>query len=285
MGELLSRRAEYLPCVKEWPTEVWSLVIGAHPDDIEFMAFSAIEEFRRNSGRKVAGIVCTDGRGSLLTGGSDANSRVELAKVRFREQVEAAELAGYAALAQLGHSSVALLGCDGRKDLVEELVGLIERLKPKVIYIHSLFDKHPTHLAVGAAGFAAVRMLAGKGIRPQRIYGCEVWRGLDWLNDEDKVILDAGEDVEFAQTLYRVFRSQILPGKRYDRAVVGRKFANATFHDPGARDATAMAELAVDLTGLLDVPARDVKGHLMGYVERFRNRICQAIEGLEETWC
>ena len=26
---------------------------------------------------------------------------------------------------------------------------------------------------------------------PEHLYGCEVWRSLDWMVDEDKVLLDA----------------------------------------------------------------------------------------------
>ncbi len=61
------------------------------------------------------------------------------------------------------------------------------------------------------------------------MYGCEVWRDLDWLNDDEKVLLDCSQHQNIARALSSVFDSQIIGGKRYDLAVEGRRAANATF--------------------------------------------------------
>jgi hypothetical protein len=61
------------------------------------------------------------------------------------------------------------------------------------------------------------------------VLGCEVWRNLDWLLDEDKQGLPVDDRPNLAAALSGVFDSQISGGKRYDLAVQGRRLANATF--------------------------------------------------------
>ncbi|MFP4541109.1 MAG: hypothetical protein ACLFR7_05730, partial [Opitutales bacterium] len=73
--------------------------------------------------------------------------------------------------------------------------------------------------------------------RPERVLGCEVWRGLDWMPDDEKVPLDVSGNLELAQQLNGVFDSQIVGGKRYDLATIGRRRANATFLESHHADA------------------------------------------------
>ena len=57
------------------------------------------------------------------------------------------------------------------------------------MYTHNLADKHETHVAVALRTIAAIRGLPEEE-RPARLLGCEVWRDLDWMLDEEKVVLD-----------------------------------------------------------------------------------------------
>jgi len=61
------------------------------------------------------------------------------------------------------------------------------------------------------------------------LYGCKVWRGLDWLPDSDKFVFNFREYDNVAASLIGVFDSQISGAKRYDLAIMGRRRANATF--------------------------------------------------------
>jgi hypothetical protein len=88
------------------------------------------------------------------------------------------------------------------------MVGILRAAKPRFVYTHNLADKHDTHVAVALRVIEALRRLEGAE-RPERVVGCEVWRGLDWLMDSDKVLMDlsAHENMQFA--LLGVFDSQI----------------------------------------------------------------------------
>ena len=66
---------------------------------------------------------------------------------------------------------------------------LIGEARPAVVYTHNLADKHDTHVAVALRTLAAIRSLPAD-VRPAAFYGCEVWRDLDWMVDEDKVAFD-----------------------------------------------------------------------------------------------
>ncbi|MDD4622603.1 MAG: PIG-L family deacetylase, partial [Kiritimatiellae bacterium] len=98
--------------------------------------------------------------------------------------------------------------------------------------------------------------------RPDRIYGCEIWRDLDWLPDSRKVVLDVSDRANISASLSGVFDSQISGGKRYDDAVMGRRRAHATFFESHAVDAATLLTFAMDLTPL----AQDDKLSIADYV-------------------
>lgn len=249
-------------------SEAWQgvthLGIGAHPDDLEFMAFHGIEVCRRGGGR-FGGVVVTDGAGSVR---KRDESPPELALRRRAEQRTAAQIGGYALVVQLGlPSEVAKAGDKG--PLPAALDEILRLATPRVVYTHNPADRHDTHVAVSRAVVAALRRLP-ETRRPEKVYGCEVWRDLDWLTGDDRVRLDCGVDEAFARELNSVFVSQTQAGKRYDLAVLGRRRAHATFDDPRSPDAAEMVTLAMDLTPLVRDPGLGVAEHVLGMVERFR---------------
>jgi hypothetical protein len=101
------------------------------------------------------------------------------------------------------------------------------------------------------------------------VYGCEIWRDLDWMPDNEKVALDVSARPRLAQKLLAVFKSQIAGGKRYDRAVLGRRAAHATFQASHATDTTGALTLAMDLTILAKVDSLDVEAYVRGLIRRF----------------
>ena len=80
----------------------------------------------------------------------------------------------------------------------------------------------------------------------------EVWRALDWLMPEDKVLFDCSEHIGLAEEILRAFDSQVAGGKQYDRAAVGRWYANATFLESHETDGAPAVSYGIDLTPLLD---------------------------------
>jgi hypothetical protein len=84
--------------------------------------------------------------------------------------------------------------------------------------------------------------------RPKSVCGCEVWRGLDWMMDGEKVAHHVAAHENLAAALNGVFDSQIAGGKRYDLATLGRRRANATFFESHAVDECESVSFAMDLT-------------------------------------
>ena len=244
------------------------LGIGAHQDDLEFMAFHGITECFGRGDRWFGGVTCTNGAGSARSGKYAGFSDAEMAELRHSEQRAAADEGGYGVMIQLGYTSEEVKGSADRR-LRDDLRGILEATKPDVVYTHNLADKHPTHIAVVRAVIDAVRALP-RGERPQRVIGCEMWRDLDWLPDEEKVVMDVSGHEELAVRLAGCFESQIGGGKRYDLAVAGRRAANATFLDPRAADGATQIIFGMDLTPLVEDDALDPEGYVDGMVERFR---------------
>lgn len=95
--------------------------------------------------------------------------------------------------------------------------------------------------------------------------GCEVWRDLDWMNDDEKVLLECSKHKNIAWALSSVFDSQIIGGKRYDLAVEGRRAANATF-GRNVCDVYTGLNYAMDLTPLIKEQSIDIAEYVAGYI-------------------
>ena len=157
----------------------------------------------------------------------------------------------------------------GVAGVVADLGTLFGGCTPAVVYLHNPADKHDTHVAVLLRCLEALRALP-RGRRPRLVLGCEVWRALDWLMEEDKVALDAGRRPKLAEELLLAFDSQITGGKRYDLAALGRRTANATFHLPRQADAMQAITWAMDLTPLVADETLSVAAFTLAYLERLR---------------
>lgn len=226
------------------------LGIGAHQDDLEFMALHGILECFQKTENWFGGITCTDGAGSARTGPYSDYTDEEMKQIRLQEQQTAATIGQFSFIAQLGHPTFNAKEADKRVTLIEDIKQLLIASKPTVVYTHNPFDKHATHIGVMLAVLAAIHELPLTE-RPQQLFGCEVWRGLDWLPDSEKSVHDVSEHPNLAASLNGVFDSQIAGGKRYDLAVEGRRLANATFFDAHSVDSADRVQYATDLSSLI----------------------------------
>jgi LmbE family N-acetylglucosaminyl deacetylase len=224
------------------------LAISAHQDDIEIMAAGPILECFQRRDRWFTGVVVTDGRGSPRNGIYEHYSDEEMRQVRFKEQCKAAILGEYAALILLDYPSREVK--DTSTLPVEDLAVILKATHPQRVYTHNLADKHDTHVAVALKIIAAIRSLP-KDERPQKLYGCEVWRGLDWMVDSDKVGFDLSRQENLQVALLGVFDSQISGGKRYDLASLARRRANATYFESHGVDMTTGLSFGMDMTALI----------------------------------
>jgi len=100
-----------------------------------------------------------------------------------------------------------------------------------------------------------------------------MWRDLDWLGDDEKVVHDVGGCDALAEKLNGVFASQIAGGKRYDLAVMGRRRANATFYKSHGIDRSNALAFAMDLTPLAHDDSLDIVAYVSGAIDRFRDDV------------
>lgn len=247
------------------------LGIGAHQDDLEFMAFEGILACYDRSDRWFGGIIMTDGRSSSRKGPYAGWTDDQIAAERIKEQHAAARLGQYSFIAQLGYQSKEVRGAD-KTDPVDDLVTLLVAARPEVVYLHNPADKHDTHVACFARCIEALRRLPPSA-RPAKVLGCEVWRALDWMVDSEKVAMPVSARPELAQALNEVFATQIVGGKRYDLAVLARRAANATFHDAHASDTESALQWAMDLTPLIRDDSLDVTTFTLGFLERLQQDV------------
>jgi LmbE family N-acetylglucosaminyl deacetylase len=261
--------------VAEALSRITHLGIGAHQDDLEFMAFHGILECFADPKKSFGGVTCTNGSGSARTGSYANFTDAEMMTVRRREQNAAAMTGRYGMMIQLDYpSSIVKSATDPR--LRDDLKKILTATRPKVIYTHNLADKHETHIGVVIATIEAIRELPREQ-RPQRVIGCEVWRNLDWLPDSDKVLMDVSGRENLAAALNGVFDSQIAGGKRYDAATAGRRAANATFFNSHATDKATQLIFGMDLTPLAQDESMDIADFTCRLIEKFQADVREQI--------
>ncbi len=252
------------------------MAVGAHQDDLEIMAFDGILKSFQCDTCWFTGVVVTNGAGSpradLYSGYTDA----EMQAVRRREQKKAAVIGEYGAQVLLDYPS-AVLKDSADPAPVEDLRALFELARPEIVYTHNLADKHDTHIAVTLRVIEALRRLPAE-MRPKRLYGCEVWRNLDWVVDTDKVTFDVSTHQGLQAALLGVFDSQVCGGKRYDLATMGRRQANATYFASHDTDVATGLIFAMDLTPLIEDPNLSVVAYAQGFVTRLAQDVTARIQ-------
>lgn len=252
------------------------LCIAAHQDDIEIMAVEGILRTYERSDVHFTGCVVTDGRGSPRAGKFANVSDDEMAQIRVEEQKEAARIGKYSAQVFLGYPSAEVKKA-GNQALKEDLKNLIRQTRPEILYTHNLADKHNTHVGVLLRVLEALRELEPEAL-PKQLIGCEVWRNLDWMPDEKKVIMDVSANKELQARLVDVFVSQVQGGKNYTDAILGRRAANATFFASHATDKATGLSFGMDMTPLMKDKELDPVGYVKTFLEEFQENVVGVIE-------
>ena len=259
-------------------SDTTDLCIAAHQDDVEIMAYGPIAACFDSRTRFFTGCVMTDGAGSPRTGVYADYTNEEMMRTRAEEQKNAARVGAYIALALMNLTSAQIKDNDSGA-AVDDIEKLLLLSSPKIVYTHNLADKHDTHVAVALRVIEALRRLPAEK-RPAKVYTMEVWRGLDWLCDDDKTIFDTSPHPNLAAALLSVYDSQIAGGKRYDSAALGRRLANATFFASHAADQCESLSYALDVTALINDGASRPEDFIMEYIENFKHDVLSRLQKL-----
>ncbi len=251
------------------------LGIGAHQDDLEFMAYHGILECFASETKWFGGVTCTNGAGSSRTGLYANCTDAQMMRIRREEQNKAAAIGQYGVMIQLGYPSSAVIRATDPA-LKNDLKDILDATWPQVVYTHNPADKHDTHLGVVVAALQAMRELP-PAQRPKKVIGCEVWRSLDWLPDADKVVMEVSGHDHLAAALNGVFDSQIAGGKRYDLATHGRRAANATFFESHATDKSNQLIFGMDLTPLVVDNSRDIMEYVVTFIKALEADVRQKL--------
>jgi LmbE family N-acetylglucosaminyl deacetylase len=254
------------------------LAISAHHDDLEIMATGPILECFQQEHQWFSGVVLSDGRGSPRDDLYKDYSDEAMRQVRFKEQRKAAVLGEYGALVMLDYPSTAIKDEMNRLP-IQDLAQILQAAHPQDVYTHNLADKHDTHVATALKVIAAIRSLP-EAARPKRLFGCEVWRDLDWMVDKDKVAFDLSSHENLQAALLGVFDSQISGGKRYDLATMGRRRANATYFESHGVDETTGLAYAMDLTTLILTPEVDINSFVQERIQHFAQDVADRLTRL-----
>lgn len=252
--------------------------VGAHQDDLEFMAYAPILKAFGAEGEWFTGVTVTNGAGSARDSFYKDYTDEQMIDVRREEQRKAAMIGDYAAMFQLHHPSSAVKDPKAAGP-IDDLEAILKACKPREVYTHNLADKHDTHVGVLLKLVAAIRRLP-RPERPEKLVGCEVWRDLDWLADKDKVVMKVDGHENLADALMGVFDSQICGGKRYDLATRGRRKAHATYFESHATDKHENLIFGMDLTPLITDDTLEPQALYARYLAGFQDEVSARLKKL-----
>ena len=245
--------------------------IAAHQDDCEIMAYHAIAQCYDSDVDWYSAVILTDGGGSPRSGIYAGYTNEQIHIKRSAEQRVAADVGKYASVVQLAYSSEEVRTT--KQDIIEEeLVGILKIAQPKYMFIHNPADRHETHFGACMRALYAIRKLPEE-YRPEKVYGMEVWRSLDWLSASDRLIFDTSKYPEVERGVITAFESQCTPLKRFDSAAIGRRLGNATFQAPRDNDITDSCNIGVDLTPLIQNPGLDIRQFTLAFIKRFNDEV------------
>jgi LmbE family N-acetylglucosaminyl deacetylase len=114
------------------------MVVTPHPDDAEYGVAGTVARWARE-GKEIIYVVCTSGD----KGTSDANMKPEeLAKIREREQLAAAELLGVREVIFLRHPDQ---GLEDTPEFRKEIVRLIRMYRPETVVTADPYRRYVWH--------------------------------------------------------------------------------------------------------------------------------------------
>jgi LmbE family N-acetylglucosaminyl deacetylase len=164
------------------------MVVTPHPDDAEFGVAGTVARWVKE-GKDVVYVVCTNGN----KGTGDINMKPEeLAKIREREQRDAAKILGVREVIFLRHEDQTL---EDTSEFRKEIVRLIRMYRPEIVVTADPYRRyvwHRDHRIAGQVTLDAVFPYArdiyaypdllGEGLQPHKVREVLLWASLDDVN-------------------------------------------------------------------------------------------------------
>ena len=250
------------------------LAIGAHPDDYEIIAYHGIEYCIDHPENYFSSVTITSGSGGPRFGLYTEIDNLQYVELRKLEQKKAAIIGNYSACFFLDYESSGIK-TDRGKDVINDLKRILLESRPRVIYTHSLFDFHETHVCVTLKVISALRDIRDKYI-PEKFYGCEAWGSLDWLTQIDKIKLITRTHPDIESAILSIYDSQNMGIKRFDKATIARRMVNTIYNEINTRcDDSDSSTFAVDLLPLIlsSNPEEFVSQKIIRFKEEVLNRV------------
>jgi len=186
------------------------MVVTPHPDDAEFGVAGTVVRWVRE-GKSVVYIVCTSGE----KGTSDTGVKPEeLAKVREREQLAAADLLGVREVIFLRYPDQ---GLEDTPEFRKEIVCLIRRYRPEIVVTADPYRRyiwHRDHRIVGqvtldavfpyARDFLAYPDLLEEGLQPHKVNEM-----LFWASEDSNYRSDITDTFDIKLAALRCHQSQV----------------------------------------------------------------------------
>ncbi|MCQ2086778.1 MAG: PIG-L family deacetylase [Bacilli bacterium] len=238
--------------------------ICAHPDDCELMAIDGIQRGYRATKYTFACVVTTDGLDAERCGRYLKMTDKRMVNILANEEKKAANIGRYNSVYFMNYSSEEARDQDNQ-DIINEYVEIIKELKPRVIYTHSLLDRHPTHVAVAVKVINALRTMK-KGDQPKVLYGCESERNLEWVAPEKIVTFNISKNMRLQRQLISVHKSQNL-ARDYVNAAIGRRYVNAVFNKVETKKNAKLTAKAINMTTLLRRKEYPIKRFAMSFID------------------
>jgi N-acetylglucosamine malate deacetylase 1 len=190
------------------------LAFGAHPDDIEIGCGGSLAEIGNRSPVHIEWVILTSGgEGSLVL------KPQELAKIREAEALNAAECFGVTQVHFLRQAE----GDAFKKSALLQTIGIIRKVRPDVIWVHSGIEARGDHRRTHALVMEAVELasgpwyqMCGKPHSGFTVLGYEVWTPIPFPG----VRIDINRGMPIKLKALRCHRSQVVEFP-YEKAVKG----------------------------------------------------------------
>lgn len=205
-------------------SEARVLVIGAHPDDLDFACGGTMALWTRQ-GRHITYLLCTSGE----KGVAEELPEWEKMRVREEEQLEAARAVGVQEVHFLRRRDGEL---ENTEDFRQDLVRVMRRVQPQIVFsrdpanhrFDSFYGYHSDHRAVAVAVFDALYPAVGnaqffpaliqEGLKPHHVQ--EVYfTG----SPEPNVWIDIGPVIDLKVKALACHRSQMDHSEELERIV------------------------------------------------------------------